>query len=268
MQPAGFPFIRELVSELLSSTSGRKAVKLKHTMWSTIAATSFAAVLVHAAEVPPWPPVFSDPLAITNLYHPFVTGRVKTFEVQEGNADAMVVDTYLPDIRIFDWSGTSVACHTLQEMEVEDGEIQEISRNFFAQADDGTVYYFGETVDNYENGVIVAHHGGWLVGGPQAGDPPETATALDPTVFMPAFPEVGDVFKPEDLFPFADESDEVLKVGKTVAVSAGQFAGCIKIEESSLLSEDTETKWYAPGVGVIQVKEQGSILELVDLLDP
>ena len=241
-------------------------MKLKHSIWSAFTVTS--AVLVHAAEVPPWPPFFSNPLTITNLYHPFVVGRVKTFEVQEGSVDAMVVDTYLPDIRIFDWSGTSVTCRTLQEMEVEDGEIAEISRNFFAQADDGSVYYFGETVDIYENGAIVGHGGSWLVGGPQAGDPTETATALDPTVFMPAFPEVGDVFKPEDIFPFADETDEVLKVGKTVVVSAGQFVGCIKIEESSLLSESTEIKWYAPAVGVIQVKEQGETLELVDLLDP
>lgn len=233
---------------------------------SILAAGALVSVLA-SAEVPTAPPVFSDPLSITNPYHPFVTGRLKVFQVLQGNADTMVVDTYLADVRIFDWSGTPVACHTLQEMEIEEGEIQEISRNFFAQADDGTVYYFGETVDNYEDGVIVDHDGSWLVGGPQAGDPDDTATALDPTVFMPGLPEVGDVFKPEDLFPFVDETDEVLKIEKTVVVPAGQFVDCIKIEESSLLSEDTELKWYAPGVGVIQVKERGEILELVDLVD-
>jgi hypothetical protein len=85
---------------------------------------------------------------------------------------------------------------------------------------------------------------------------------------MPADPEVGDVFKPEDLLPFVDESDEVLHVGQNVSVPAGHFTGCIQIEESSLLSADTETKWYAPGIGVVKVKEHSEGLVLDAVVDP
>jgi len=233
----------------------------------TFAVCAIAAVTIQAAEVPTDPPVFSDPLTITNSYSPFVIGRTKVFEIRRGNVDAGVVDSYLPDVRVFDWSGTPVACRTLQEMEVEDGEVVEISRNYFAQADDGSVYYFGETVDIYEDGVIVSNDGSWLVGGPAAGDPVDTAAAVDPGLFMPAHPEAGDVFKPEDLFPVVDESDEILKVEKTVVVPFGQFVDCLKIEESSLLSDGTEVKWYAPEIGVIRGKEEGESLVLVDLID-
>jgi len=41
----------------------------------------------------------------------------------------------------------------------------EVSQNFFAQADDGTVYYFGELVDTYGGGSVVSHEGSWLLGG-------------------------------------------------------------------------------------------------------
>lgn len=235
---------------------------------SMFAASALVTLSAHALEVPAGAPVFSSPTTIDNPYHPFVVGRVKTFEILQGNNDATVIDTYLADTRTFTVSGTSVTCRTLEEMELEDGEIVEISRNYFAQADDGTVYYFGETVDNYEDGVIVDHDGSWLVGGPQAGDPVGTATAVDPAVFMPGTPEQGDVFFPEDLFPFVHERDEIIKTGKRVVVPAGQFLDCVKIKETSLLSSGSEVKWYAPGVGVVQVKERGEILELHEIVDP
>lgn len=239
----------------------------RQNLLGTIVALGVVAVSIQA-EVPTDPPDFTNPLVMDNPYHPFVVGRMKFFEVQQGHTEAEVVDTYLPDVRVFEWDGMLVSCHTLQEMEIEDGEVAEISWNFFGQADDGTVYYFGEVVDNYEDGVVVDHDGSWLVGGPTLpGDPADTVVAEDPTVFMPGFPEVGDIFKPEDMFPFVDETDEILKVEKNVSVPGGHFVDCLKIEESSLLSDDIETKWYAPGMGVVKVKESGEILVLVDVID-
>lgn len=237
------------------------------TRMSLFAATA-ALLLAGSARVPTDPPVFSHPLVITNRYQPFVPGRVKHYETQQGHTDAEDVDLYRTDTRTFRWNGQDVGCHILQETSIEDGEVVEISRNYFAQADDGSVYYFGEVVDLYEGGVIVGHSGSWLVGGPGASDPPETANAPDPNVFMPARPEVGDVFKPENLLPIVDESDLVQRTGISVSTPVGRFAGCIQIRESSVLSPDIETKWYAPGIGVVQVKEHSELSSLESLVDP
>ena len=38
-----------------------------------------------------------------------------------------------------------------------DGRVLEVARDYYAQADDGSVWYFGEDVDNYEDGVVVDH---------------------------------------------------------------------------------------------------------------
>ena len=45
------------------------------------------------------------------------------------------------------------------------GELVEVSRNFYARCTQtGDIYYFGEDVDIYEDGVVVSHDGAWLAG--------------------------------------------------------------------------------------------------------
>lgn len=216
------------------------------------------------AEVPTETPLFSNPLEIFNPYHPFQPGGVKVFTGHEGGTREVVTHLYLAETRMFKFDEQNVQCRILREIAIEDGELVEVSDNYFAQADDGTVYYFGEVVDDYEGGVIVSHEGSWLVGGPALpSDPADAANAPGPAVFMPANPEVGDIFKPEDLFPLVDETAEVLAVGVTIKTSAGTFEDCTEVEESSQLSSGTETKWYAPGVGVVREKAPGKSLKLI-----
>ena len=58
-----------------------------------------------------------------------------------------------------------VTTRVVEERETVDGELAEISRNYFATCrPSNDVYYFGEQVDNYENGEIVNHDGQWLAG--------------------------------------------------------------------------------------------------------
>jgi hypothetical protein len=233
-------------------------------------AIAFAlAIAPTRGEVPTGTPAFSNPLSIDNTYFPFVVGVEKTFVVQNGNADHVTLEHFTSGTRTFLWNGNPVETRVLEEQDIEDGETVEISKNYFAQADDGTVYYFGEVVDLFDGGVIVSHSGSWLVGGPtEPTDPPETATDTDPNVFMPAVPEVEDEWKPEDLFPVVDETVEVVKTGTTVTVPVDSFTDCIKLEESSLLAPEIVHKWYAPGLGFIKSKEQGEILVLTLVVTP
>lgn len=216
------------------------------------------------AVVPAGPPTFSSPLNITNTYHPFQPGGVKVFQGSDGRTKMVGLHLYLTETRSFNWNGTTVACRVLREIAFEDGQLVEISDNYFAQADNGTVYYFGEVVDNYEDGVVANNDGSWLVGGPTLmSDPPTTANDNNPTVFMPANPEVGDVFKPEDLVPIVDETAKVVRVGVKVKVPSGEYEDTIALEETSALAPGTTTKWYAPGVGVVMEKAKREQLNLI-----
>ena len=156
-------------------------------------------------------------------------------------------------------NNVSVPCHILQETEFENGRLNEISRNFRAQADDGAVYYFGEAVDGYDaNGNIVSHDGSWLVGGAtDPNDPPETVNAPAPGLLMVGNPQVGDAFKPENLCSAGvDETDTVAAINQTVVTPAGKFTNAVQVVETSCLNEPSETKWYVPGVGVVQGRTQ------------
>jgi hypothetical protein len=234
-------------------------------MTHRVLVTACAAVLAcMAGRAVAASPTFGNPLNITNPLHPFPPGAVKVFAGSKDKAKTVIVDIYKSDTRTFQLAGADVPCHVLQETEFEGGQLSEISQNFFAQADDGAVYYFGEVVDEYENGVVASHEGSWLVGGPTTpGDPPETANASTPGLFMPASPAVGDTFKPEDLLPVVDETDTVKAVGKAVGVPAGRFANAIQVLETSQLPGAPETKWYAPGIGVLKGKTQGERFALI-----
>jgi hypothetical protein len=82
---------------------------------------------------------------------------VKVFRGRKDGAPSVLVDLYLTAARTFHVGAADVPAHILQETEFENGAVVEISQNFLAQADDGTVFYFGELVDGYENGVVTSH---------------------------------------------------------------------------------------------------------------
>ena len=229
-----------------------------------------AALVVGGGRFPPQAragvaatPVFGAPTVFTNPFFPFQPGGSR---ISAGKADgtaSVILDSFLAETRDIPWNGGTVSCRVLVETNFEGGRLIENTRNYFAQADGGAVYYFGETVDTYENGVVTGHDGSWLVGGAGGGDPAGTMTAADPALFMPAAPQEGDVFMPENVPAGPREEDTVRRTGRTVKVPGGVFPGCIEVLEHDLVDGDFETKWYAPGVGVVRGRTQGETFALV-----
>ena len=71
------------------------------------------------------------------------------------------------EITFTDEEGESltVLARVVEEREWKDGKLVEVSRNYYARcAQTSDIYYFGEDVDIYENGVVVSHDGTWLAG--------------------------------------------------------------------------------------------------------
>jgi len=119
--------------------------------------------------------------------------------------------------------------------------VEEVTLDYFAQDDEGTVYYLGEDVDEYDGGKVKGHEGAWLLG----------KDTKNPGVIIPAHPKVGDKFKSEDVNKEIHEDDEIISVSETVSVPAGTYENCVKLKEM-LADGTTEFKFYAPGVGVIR----------------
>lgn len=226
-----------------------------------------------AASVPVGLPSFGDPLAIDNAWCPFHPGGVKVYRGFEGTARVTVLEQHLPATRSFEWGGGTVECRTVRESKFEAGACTEISLSWFAQADDGSVWYFGEIAEplpplpgepdpDPDDEPGDTESDGWVVGLAAEDDPPGTASATDPFLFMPANPERGDTWKPEDLPGVVDETDRVVRAGVPIRTAAGRFPGCIEIRQTTVLDPGYETKWYAPGVGVVRQRGRGETLAL------
>jgi len=220
------------------------------------------------ASIPAGVPTFSTPLDVSNAYAPCLPGAFKVYAGRQGRDHITVVEMHLADTRTFSWNGEDVACRAVEDSTFVRGVLHESSRAFFAQADDGSVYFFGEIVlerrpdDPPDSEDQDQEDCGWVVGAVAPEDPEGTVSATDPFLFMPATPALGDAWKPEDLAPVVDQSAEVVRAGISVRVPAGRFRDCIEVLERSGLAPGREIKWYAPGVGVLGGRSKFEFLRL------
>jgi len=147
--------------------------------------------------------------------------------------------TVLNETKIVDGVETRV----VQEREERNGQLVEVTRDYFA-IDESTndVYYFGEDVNHYKNGMVVNHKGAWLSGvdGAKFG------------LIMPSQLMVGDKFYQELAPNTAMDRAELVGTDEKVETPAGTFENCIHFKESSALEASTSHKWYAKGVGLVK----------------
>ena len=99
-----------------------------------------------------------------DYYIPLKPGCFLLLEGEEEDDEGELVELtvlieVLPGIKVVD----GVKCAIVRETESEDGELVEISWNYFAICKKcKAIYYFGEDVDDYEDGEVVGHSGAWL----------------------------------------------------------------------------------------------------------
>src|SRR5215207_10181911 len=181
---------------------------------------------------------FSDPTNVTNPLFP-VSRQESVLMVGQVDGKAFRTEvTLLPETRIIEWQGRRVETLVSQYTAYLAGRIHEVAYDFYAQADDGSVWYFGEDVFNFKEGVIADTHGTWIAGtdGPAA-------------MIMPADPKVGDVYRPENIPGFVFEEVTVKAVDQTLEGPLGRVEGGLVIEELHLLDSSTERKTFGPGYG-------------------
>lgn len=178
---------------------------------------------------------------IDNEYFPLAVGSRWVFEGVDDGAALRVEMTVLDETE--DVAG--VTTRVVEVSEREDGELIEISRDFYAQAPDGTVCYYGEDVDVYEGGSVVGHSGQW-----RAGDNDNAAGIL-----MPGTPRVETKFQQEYAPGTAEDMSAIMALGESVTVTAGSFTDALWAIDWNPLEGDTsadgEDKYYARGIGLV-----------------
>jgi hypothetical protein len=201
-------------------------------------------------------PPLSNPTEVTNPLFPIsdlqsavLSGRVdgKPFHTET---------TLLPETRVVEWTdGEQVETAVSQYMAFLDGRLQEAALDFYAQADDGSVWYFGEDVFDYRNGEVFTTEGTWLAGkdGPAQ-------------MIMPDDPQVGQVHRAENIPAVAFEEVEIETTGKPVNGPTGAVDGAMVARE--LHDDGTYSdKIFAPGYGEFLTRD-GTDVEAMALAVP
>lgn len=166
-------------------------------------------------------------------YHLVLKGK-------DGKAVIQLIITVLDETKIINGIETRI----IEESETINGELVEISKNFFAICNENkSVFYFGEDVDIYKNGEIVSHDGAWIHGedGASAG------------LMMPGLVLLSSKYSQEIAPNIAMDRAEILSLDEKVKTPAGVFSGSLKIKETTPLERSTKDfKWYAPNIGLVQ----------------
>jgi hypothetical protein len=190
-------------------------------------------------------PVELDPAAFTteidNPYWPMSPGSRWVYRETDGKGGVQRVDVTVTDrTKVID----GIKAVVVHDLVTEDGEKVEDTLDWYAQDNDGNVWYLGEDTTEYENGKPVSKEGSWEHGvdGAQAG------------VIVPAKPEQGLDYREEYYAGEAEDAAEVLSLEGRAEVPFGRFSGALMTRNFTPLEPNVvELKLYARGIGPVLV---------------
>jgi hypothetical protein len=211
------------------------------------------------AEVPDFDTAgFTDPTNVDNTYLPLIPGTTMTYEAQTEDGIETIVTEVLATTRVV--LGTE--CVVFRDRVYLEGLLIEDTHDWFAQDDDGNVWYMGEEVINYEydddgNLIDTNNDGAWEAG---------VDDAL-PGIIMWANPEAGFSYYQEYYEDEAEDMGMIVAVGIEVELENGTtYENCLQILDWNPLEPETlEYKYFAPGAGLIKEEVVGGD-EVVELI--
>jgi len=189
---------------------------------------------------------------ITNPYFNMPVGKKMTYEAKTEEGTERI-ETLIPG-----WTKEVMGVETLVfwDLVYLDGELIEDTRDYIAQDKEGNVWYFGENVDNYVNGLLVDHSGAWLGG----------INGALPGILMKANPQVGDEYRQEYYKGEAEDVARVESDNETVTVPAGTYSNSIKIFEWNPLESAGGYKYHSKSAGgTVLEEEEDERVELIEL---
>ena len=203
---------------------------------------------------------FDNPTSINNKYFPLTPGTEAFYEgfTEEGGRQIPHSITFTVTDLTKEVAGVrTVVAYILDH---SDGELVEAEIAFYAQDNDGNVWFMGEYPEVYELGEIVEAPA-WIPGlkGAKAG------------IVMKADPQLGLPSYAQGWGPAVGWSDRgrVIALGEKTCVPVACYEDVLITEEfSNSLPNAAQVKHYAPGIGNIKVTWQGddASREILDLI--
>jgi hypothetical protein len=178
---------------------------------------------------------------ITNPYLPFKPGTSLHYAgvAEDGTTPQTDVETATSHTATV----MGVECRVVHDVVSQGGHPIEKTDDWYAQDDQGNVWYMGEDARDLKHGRFV-HAGDSWEGG---------VDGAQPGIIMPAHPQPGDAYRQEYYPGHAMDQARVKGLGPTVKVPAGTYPSPLITEERSALEPGVvEEKINANGVGVVK----------------
>jgi hypothetical protein len=171
---------------------------------------------------------------IDHPFWPMAPGTVWIYREGEQRVEVTVTDRTR--------SVMGVETRVVHDLVTENGVPVEDTFDWYAQDDDGNLWYFGEDTTEYENGKPKTKEGSWEAG----------VDGALPGVIMPASPQVGMTYREEYYKGHAEDGASIISTDSLAKVPSGRFEHGIQTRNFSDIEPDViEEKIYAEGVGVV-----------------
>ena len=179
---------------------------------------------------------------VTNPYFPLPMGTTLRYRGSDEGKPTTEVFTITHRVKTI----LGAPCVVLRDKLYTRGRLSEDTTDWYSQAADGTVWYFGEdtrTIDS--KGRTVSREGTWQAGvhGARQG------------IFMPAHPKVGQSFQQEVYKGHAEDHFRIVDLNGSVTTPYRSFKHVLITRETTPLEPGVlDAKWYARGIGTVREK--------------
>ncbi len=146
-----------------------------------------------------------------------------------------------------------VACQAVTQRVVLDGQLVEVTTEWYAQDSRGNVWKFGQECRAPAGGQLIATEESWQAG----------VDGAEPWMVLSADPRPG-----QEYFGYSTAGQlhfAVRSVSASAMVEAGTFPNCLELVEDPEDPDDTDIILYAPGVGRVQEQSTGGSIGLVSV---
>jgi hypothetical protein len=229
------------------------------------AAFAVAAIAVTIAVWAPWAsgagssyePVL-DPADFTttidNPYFPLPVGRTLVYQgVKDGQSQVDTV-TVTNQTKLV---AEGITARVVTDVATHDGAKLEETSDWYAQDDQGNVWYLGEDTKHYLPNGKVDTSGSWEAGVHDA----------EPGMVMEANPQIPDAYRQEFLSNQAEDTAWVVERGGSVTVPYGTLKNALTTLEATRLEPGAyDQKIYAPGIGIVREQALTGAPEFAELV--
>jgi len=190
---------------------------------------------------------FSDPLTIDNPYWPLVPGDTFVYEPVPNEENVVNTITVTSDFKTITVEGNSIDCRVVYDVETVEGVLIEETYDWYAQDDEGNIWYCGEDTTEYLEDGTISKEGSWEAG----------VDGALPGYLILAKPRPGVCYQQEYYEDEAEDRAKVLRLNAKVTLENGDsYKNCLVTKEWTQLDPgNVEHKYYAPGFGLVLIRE-------------